>query len=63
MDFASPVSYGLPLQELEATSMANKKQINELLGQTLQAYHPFYQEDVLKWQREIDVPGNWFALT
>ncbi len=42
--------------------MANKKQINELLGQTLQAYHPFYQEDVLKWQSEIDVPGNWFAL-
>ena len=42
--------------------MADNEQIRELLGQTLQAYHPFYREDVLKWQRDIDTPGNWFAL-
>jgi len=42
--------------------MADKKKIRELLNETLQAYHPFYREDVLKWQREFDIPDNWFAL-
>ncbi len=42
--------------------MADNKKIRELLNETLQAYHPFYREDVLKWQREFDIPDNWFVL-
>ncbi len=42
--------------------MSTYEQVYQLLDDTLQAYHPFYREDFLKWQIESDIPRNWFTL-
>ena len=42
--------------------MSDKEKLNSLIGETLQAFSPFYQEGISKLLQEADPPNSWFLL-
>ncbi|UCG26149.1 MAG: hypothetical protein JSW55_09265 [Chloroflexota bacterium] len=42
--------------------MNQQEKIYSSMGDTLQAFSPFYREAMIKWLRQSEAPDNWFAL-